>query len=112
MVDLETIRRVEDCLIPLFSLILKVLPIRPKPMTNKDIKKLIDAMKEDFPTLEIYAHLEQKIDEIAERVNENGERLSHLMTKEEAISLFDMATMKTEHDHMKKFLREKFNLVV
>jgi hypothetical protein len=31
---------------------------------------------------DLVAH-DKKLDEISERVNENGERLSHLMTKEE-----------------------------
>jgi hypothetical protein len=78
-------------------------------LTKDDIKNLITAMKEEFPTLEIYAHLEEKIDDIAETTNETSERVSRLMTKEEAIHLFDMATLKTEHDHIEKFILEKFN---
>ena len=81
-------------------------------MSNDDIKKLIAAMKEEFPTISMYAHLEETVDKTAEKVNDVADRVSRLMTREDAISLFDMATLKAEHAHMKKIIHEKLHVEV
>lgn len=86
--------------------------------TREDINSIRADMKgmrtdmEKFVTKEMHEHLERTVDEIADTVNRTSERVSRLMTKEEAIHLFDVATMKTELDHIKRLVREKWGVEV
>lgn len=81
-------------------------------ITDKDIQKLRNA----FATAEDHANLEKKVDEIAEKVNGIDDRLSQLPTKTDMEQIlersFAFATLKTEHDRMKKIIHEKLNIEV
>jgi hypothetical protein len=75
-------------------------------LTDGDIKKLITHMKQEFPTLELHAHLERTVDEIADRVNV-------LPTKDDVQAMIDhtssMAVLKAEHERMKAIIRNKLH---
>ena len=84
-------------------------------LTKDDLQKLthVLATKEDVQLIraDISQH-DEKFEKVAETINSVADRVSRLMTREDAISLFDMATLKVEHAHMKKIIHEKLHVEV
>jgi hypothetical protein len=76
-------------------------------ITDKDVEKL----KEAFATTQDYAHLEDKVDKLAETVNGLVETVSALPTKTDIENMlermYNLSVLKAEHDRIKTVIREQ-----
>ena len=92
-------------------------------MTEQEMEKLITKMQGAFATSQDHVNLEDKVDIITELTNTIKEdvatmkvRLYNLPTTDELIDAFhkayDMATLKKEHDRMKKIILDHLHVEV
>ena len=88
-------------------------------ITDKDIKKI----QKVFAIAEDHVNVEKKLDGITDKLNQVSEDLGRVSedlsrkpNRDEFPELLrqtlDWATMKAEHDRMKKIIREKLNAEV
>jgi hypothetical protein len=92
-------------------------------MTDNDVKKLIEAMKPVFATKEDVAEIktdlasiETKLEDVADTVNAHTLQLANLASKHDLETLLEkswsLALLKTEHNHMKKLMQEKWHVEI
>ena len=78
--------------------------------TRDPIKKEIKEIRQDI------VNVEKKIDGIQETLHENTEMLKKIPTRDNfprlLLETLEFATLKTEHDRMKKIIREKLQVEV
>lgn len=85
-------------------------------LEDTDIDKLVNRMKEVFPTKDEHSALDKTVNEIADVVNLHTEKLNSIPSRTDFEQMLEKslsyAVLKVEHDRMKKVIQEKLGVEI